>query len=107
VQRSGDRVRITAQLIQASADRHLWANAYERDLRDVFALEREVTHDIADHVQARIASNRQGVGRRAGVEDSGTPRECRLAKPSSTKPRFFRELPVTHPTEFIRDRSRR
>jgi TolB-like protein/DNA-binding winged helix-turn-helix (wHTH) protein len=58
VQRSGDRVRITAQLIQGSSDKHLWANTYERDLRDVFTLEREVTRDIADQVQARV--NAQG-----------------------------------------------
>ena len=39
VQRAGDRVRITAQLIEAPADRHLWARSYERDLRDVLALQ--------------------------------------------------------------------
>ena len=54
VQRSGDRVRITAQLIHGPSDKHLWANSYERDLRDVFALEREVTEDIARQVQARL-----------------------------------------------------
>lgn len=41
VQRSGDRVRITAQLIYGQTDKHVWANSYERDARDVFALERE------------------------------------------------------------------
>jgi TolB-like protein/DNA-binding winged helix-turn-helix (wHTH) protein/Flp pilus assembly protein TadD len=59
VQRSGDRVRITAQLIHAPADKHLWANSYERDLRDVFTLERDVTDDIARHVQAQIVTQRQ------------------------------------------------
>ena len=54
VQRSGDRVRITAQLIEGPSDKHIWANSYERDLRDVFALEREVTGDIARQVQARL-----------------------------------------------------
>jgi TolB-like protein/DNA-binding winged helix-turn-helix (wHTH) protein/Tfp pilus assembly protein PilF len=54
VQRSGDRVRITAQLILGSADKHLWANSYERDNRDVFALEREVTGDIARQIRARL-----------------------------------------------------
>ena len=47
VVRSGDRVRITAQLIQAPTDRHLWAQSYERDLRDVLALQSEVAKDIA------------------------------------------------------------
>ena len=56
VQRSGDRVRITAQLIYGPSDKHLWANSYERDLRDVFALERDVTEDIARQVQARLTT---------------------------------------------------
>jgi TolB-like protein/DNA-binding winged helix-turn-helix (wHTH) protein len=54
VQRSGDRVRITAQLIQVPADRHLWANSYERDMQDVFTLEREVTGDIARQIKTRL-----------------------------------------------------
>jgi len=54
VQRSGNRVRITAQLIHGPSDKHLWAQSYERDMRDVFALERDVTEDIARHVQERI-----------------------------------------------------
>jgi len=58
VQRSGDRVRITAQLIQGSTDKHLWANSYERQLRDVFALEQEVAADIARQVQAKAANPR-------------------------------------------------
>jgi len=53
-QRSGDRVRITAQLIHAPSDRHLWANTYEGDLRDVLSLERNVTEDIARQVQKRV-----------------------------------------------------
>jgi TolB-like protein/DNA-binding winged helix-turn-helix (wHTH) protein/Tfp pilus assembly protein PilF len=54
VQRYGDRVRITAQLIHGSSDKHVWANSYERELRDVFVLERDVTDDIAQQVQARL-----------------------------------------------------
>jgi len=59
VQRSGDRVRITAQLIYGPSDRHLWASNYERDMQDVFALEREVTEDIARQVQARLTTQNQ------------------------------------------------
>jgi TolB-like protein/DNA-binding winged helix-turn-helix (wHTH) protein len=59
VQRSGDQVRITAQLIHAPADKHLWANSYERDVRDVFMLEREVAGDIADKVQARLKNEQE------------------------------------------------
>jgi TolB-like protein/DNA-binding winged helix-turn-helix (wHTH) protein len=56
VQRSGNRVRITAQLIYARSDKHLWAQNYERDVQDVFTLEREVTGDIAHQVQARVTT---------------------------------------------------
>src|SRR5215831_17509481 len=54
IQRSGDRVRITAQLVHGPSDKHLWANSYERDIRDVFMLERDVAGDVARHVQARL-----------------------------------------------------
>jgi TolB-like protein/DNA-binding winged helix-turn-helix (wHTH) protein len=54
VQRSGDRVRITAQLIHGPSDKHLWANSYERDMRDTFALERDVTEEIARQVRTRL-----------------------------------------------------
>ncbi len=54
VERSGDRVRITAQLIHASTDTHLWAESYERDLRDVLALQDEVASAIADEVKIKL-----------------------------------------------------
>lgn len=57
VQRSGNRVRVTAQLIDGRSDRHLWANSYEREFRDLFVLERDVSADIAQQVQGRIASS--------------------------------------------------
>ena len=54
VQRSGGRVRITAQLIEARADQHLWAESYERDLRDVLALQGEVAGDIAAEIRVKL-----------------------------------------------------
>jgi serine/threonine-protein kinase len=54
VQRSDDKVAITLQLIQASTDRHLWAKAYERELRDVLALEREVAQNVAEEIGVRL-----------------------------------------------------
>ena len=54
VQRFGKRVRISAQLIEASTDTHMWAESYERDLRDVLALESEVARAIATEVQAKL-----------------------------------------------------
>src|SRR6202047_402715 len=56
VQRSGDRVRITAQLIHGPSDKHLWANSYERDVRDVFALQRDMTGEITRQIQARVTT---------------------------------------------------
>jgi tetratricopeptide (TPR) repeat protein len=55
VLRDGDRVRITAQLIHAPSDRHVWARSYERDLRDVLRLQSEVARAIADEVQVTLA----------------------------------------------------
>jgi TolB-like protein/Tfp pilus assembly protein PilF len=54
VLRSGDRIRIAAQLIDPEAERHIWSESYERDLRDVLALQREVTEAIADEVRAKL-----------------------------------------------------
>src|SRR5262249_15361109 len=55
VLRSGDRVRITAQLIEAATDRHLWAESYERDMHDVLALQGEVAGAIADEVRMKVS----------------------------------------------------
>ncbi len=52
--RSGSRVRITAQLIDARTDRHLWAHGYERDLRDVLGLQDEVARDIANEISVEL-----------------------------------------------------
>ena len=59
VQRSGDRVRIIAQLIDARADQHLWARSYERDLRDVLALQDEVAQAIANELKIELTSRGQ------------------------------------------------
>jgi TolB-like protein len=55
VLRAGDKVRITAQLIEAAEDRHLWAKSYERDLKDVLGLQSEVARDIAGEIQLRLS----------------------------------------------------
>lgn len=56
VLRSGNRVRITAKLIDASADRHLWADTYDRDLGDLFALQSEVAVAVAREIQCRLTA---------------------------------------------------
>ena len=59
VLRMGDRVRITANLIHAPSDRHLWAEAYDRDLRDVLSLQSEVAEAIAREVRVKLTPQEQ------------------------------------------------
>jgi serine/threonine protein kinase/TolB-like protein/Flp pilus assembly protein TadD len=59
VLRAGNRVRITAQLIQGSTDRHLWAETYDRDLRDVLALQGEVARAIAGEIRTQVTPQEQ------------------------------------------------
>jgi eukaryotic-like serine/threonine-protein kinase len=54
VMRAGGRVRITAQLVHAATDQHLWAHTYERDLRDVLHLQAEVARAVADEIQVTL-----------------------------------------------------
>src|SRR6266705_3393388 len=55
VQRSGNRVRVNAQLLDARNDAHLWAQTYDRDLADVFAIQSEIAKAIADQLQAKLS----------------------------------------------------
>src|SRR5712675_717429 len=57
VQRSGNRVRVNAHLIDARTDAHLWAQTYDRDLADVFAIQSEIAKAIADQLQAKLSPN--------------------------------------------------
>jgi TolB-like protein len=59
VLRSGDRIRVTTQLIGAVPERHLWARSYERDLRDVLTLQGEVARAIAEEVKAKMTPDVQ------------------------------------------------
>jgi TolB-like protein/DNA-binding winged helix-turn-helix (wHTH) protein len=59
VVRSGERVRITAQLIHAGSDQHLWAETYERDLGDVLRLQSEVAQAIAQQVRVQLTPQQQ------------------------------------------------
>jgi serine/threonine-protein kinase len=54
VLRSGNRIRITAQLIRGTTDEHVWAESYDRDLQDVLALLTDVSRAVAGQVQARV-----------------------------------------------------
>jgi serine/threonine-protein kinase len=55
VQRAADKVRVNVQLIDARADSHLWAKTYDRPIKDIFAVESEVSQEIADALQAKLS----------------------------------------------------
>src|SRR5712691_1962520 len=55
VRREGNRVRVNVQLINANNDEHLWANNYDRDLTDVFAIQTDLAHEIAAALQAKLS----------------------------------------------------
>lgn len=59
VERAGDRVRIRAQLIEASSDKHLWAKSYERSLSDILAMQGEVARSIAGEIQVALTPQEQ------------------------------------------------
>jgi TolB-like protein/DNA-binding winged helix-turn-helix (wHTH) protein/Tfp pilus assembly protein PilF len=69
VLRSGDQVRITAQLIYAPRDQHLWAEEYQRYLRDVLYLQREVARDVAQQVRVTLTPNEKSRLATAGAVD--------------------------------------
>jgi TolB-like protein/Tfp pilus assembly protein PilF len=57
VQRAANKIRVSAQLIDARTDAHLWAQTYDRDLADVFAIQSEIAKAIADQLQAKLSPN--------------------------------------------------
>jgi TolB-like protein/DNA-binding winged helix-turn-helix (wHTH) protein/Tfp pilus assembly protein PilF len=59
VMHAGDRVRISAQLIEASTDHHLWAASYDRDLRNVLSMQEEVTRAIVSEVRVKLTAQEQ------------------------------------------------
>ena len=60
VQRADGRVRVTAQLIDARTDTHLWAERYDRELADVFAIQSEIAQKIASQLHAKLSPERRG-----------------------------------------------
>src|SRR5213594_3258082 len=69
VQRSGNRVRVNAQLVDARTDRHLWAQSYDRDLADVFAIQSEIAKTIADQLQAKLSPREKNAIERHPTSD--------------------------------------
>jgi TolB-like protein len=69
VQRSGNRIRVNAQLIDARNDTHLWAQTYDRDLSDVFAIQSEIAKTIADQLQAKLSPQEKSAIQRPPTSD--------------------------------------
>ncbi len=69
VQRAGNRVRVNAQLIDARNDAHLWAQTYDRDLADVFAIQSEIAKTIADQLQAKLSPSEKSAIERPPTTD--------------------------------------
>src|SRR5881227_125774 len=67
VQRAGAKVRVSAQLIDARTDKHVWAGTYDRELADVFAIETELAQTIAGELQAKLTSSEK-----AAIEEKPT-----------------------------------
>ena len=92
VRKSADKVRITAQLIDAISGNHLWAERYDRDLKDIFALQDEITLKIIQALQVKLAAGQQAhlIGR--GTENlnaylktlQASEQFLRMNKPGST-----------------------
>src|SRR3989442_13547946 len=69
VQRSANRVRVSAQLIDARNDTHIWADKYDRDLADVFAIQSEIAQKIADQLQAKISPHERSAIEKQPTKD--------------------------------------
>jgi adenylate cyclase len=69
VRRAGDRVRVAAQLIDAIKGHHLWAERYERELKDTFALQDEITRKILSALEVRLTKGEQASTRRKGTDN--------------------------------------
>jgi TolB-like protein/Tfp pilus assembly protein PilF len=70
VQKAGDRVRVNVQLLDARSDTHLWAKSYDRDLKDIFAVESEVAQEIADALQAELSPSQANALAAAPTRDT-------------------------------------
>src|SRR5438874_2448515 len=69
VQRSGNRVRVNAQLVDTRTDRQLWGQTYDRDLADVFAIQSEIAKAIADQLQAKLSPREENAIERPPTGD--------------------------------------
>jgi TolB-like protein/Tfp pilus assembly protein PilF len=70
VRRVGNKVRVTGQLIHAATDEHVWAKAYDRDLTDIFAIQSELSQDIAGELKAALSPEEKAMLDRKPTENT-------------------------------------
>jgi serine/threonine protein kinase/lipoprotein NlpI len=70
VRKSGNRIRVTAQLINTSDESHLWSERYDRDLTDVFAIQDEISQTIAEKLRVQLSGDQQLVKRSTKNEEA-------------------------------------
>jgi adenylate cyclase len=80
VQRAGDRLRVTAQLIDATTGNHLWSERYDRDLKDIFAVQDEITKEIITAMQVKLTEGEQARAAAKGTNNLEAYLKCLQAK---------------------------
>lgn len=105
VRRAGSRVRITAQLVEAASGTHVWAERYDREVEDIFALQDDVTRRIVDSLEVMQNPTRSlTVGQRtpnlmttccAAWSDTGSLRRNRIPRPKRSLPRRSNSTRIT------------
>src|SRR6266513_3027022 len=109
VQKARDKVRVNVQLIDARADSHLWAKTYDRDMKDVFAIQTEVAQEIADSLQAKLSPAEANTLATAPTRDTAAydlflkgEYEERLAD-SSLRPESYEQAAVWYQQAIVHD----
>src|SRR5262245_995665 len=70
VQKAGDKVRVNVQLLDARSDTHLWAKSYDRDLKDIFAVQSDVSQEIAETMRAKLSPSQSNALSTAPTHDT-------------------------------------
>ena len=78
VVRSGDQVRITAQLVQGPADKHLWARSYEGNARDILTLQRQIASAIAEQIRIQLTPQQQALLKTENECEGGDEMHARI-----------------------------
>jgi len=76
VQKSGDRLRVTAQLIDATSGNHLWSNSYIRELKDLFAVQDDITKNIITAIQVKLTEGEQARATAKGTDNLDAYLKC-------------------------------